>query len=355
MLDSFLNKLIKGDCIEKMKELPDKSIDLIFADPPYNLQLQKALYRNNGKKFDGVNDDWDQFGSFEEYDKFCFSWLKECKRILKNDGNLWVIGSFQNIFRIGKIMQDLDYWILNDVLWIKTNPVPNFKGTRFTNAHETLIWASKNKNSQYTFHYKSMKAFNDDKQMRSDWEIPVCSGKQRIKKNGTKAHSAQKPTELLYRIIVSTSNVGDIILDPFMGSGTTGAVAKEFRRKFIGIEREEKYIKIATERIKKVKPIDKDYLNYDIEKKPPKVPFGHLIEKGYIKIGEKLYSIDKKFSAEVMANATLKNTVGLGSIHALSAKMLDRESNNGWTFWHLKNGTSINSLRENYIKEFYSI
>ena len=354
MLNKFLNKIIRGNCIDKLRELPDKSIDLIFSDPPYNLQLQKTLYRNNGKKFDGVSDDWDKFNSFEEYDSFCYQWLKECKRVLKDNASIWVIGSFQNIFRVGKTIQDLGYWILNDILWIKTNPVPNFKGTRFNNAHETLIWASKNKNSRYTFHYKSMKIFNDDKQMRSNWEIPLCSGNERIKdKNGEKVHSTQKPAELLYRVILSTSNINDVILDPFMGSGTTGAVAKRLQRNFIGIEREEKYIKVANDRIKKVKPLDIKYLNYEIEKKIPKVPFGNLIEKGYIKIGQKIYSKDKKNYGEVMANATIKNTIGIGSIHSLSAKMLNKESNNGWHFWYLENNKSIDELRKEYVKKYF--
>ena len=241
MLENKINTIIQSDCIEELKSFPNNSIDLIFADPPYNLQLNGELHRPNQTIVDAVNDEWDKFNSFEEYDNFCTNWLKECRRILKRDGTIWVIGSYHNIFRIGRIMQDLGFWVLNDIIWIKTNPMPNFKGTRFNNAHETLIWASKNKNSKFTFHYKSMKAFNGDKQMRSDWYIPICNGGERIRKDGKKVHSTQKPAALLYRIILSTSNVGELILDPFMGSGTTGAVAKRLRRNFIGIERENDY------------------------------------------------------------------------------------------------------------------
>jgi len=241
MINQYLNKIIRGDCIEMLKKLPDNSIDLIFADPPYNLQLNGELWRPNQTKVDAVNDEWDKFTSFQEYDKFSEEWLRECRRVLKKDGTIWVIGSYHNIFRLGKIMQDIGFWILNDILWIKTNPMPNFKGTRFNNAHETLIWASKEKDSKYTFHYKTMKVFNDDLQLRSDWYIPICNGGERLKdKNGNKVHSTQKPEALLYRIIISSSNPDDVVLDPFMGSGTTGVVAKKLGRNFIGIEKEEK-------------------------------------------------------------------------------------------------------------------
>jgi len=246
----YLNKIIKGDCIEELKKLPENSVDLIFADPPYNLQLQGELYRPNQTKVSAVNDKWDKFSSFEEYDKFTYDWLKECRRVLKKDGAIWVIGSYHNIFRVGKIMQDIGLWILNDVIWIKTNPMPNFKGTRFNNAQETLIWASKNQKSKFTFHYKSMKAFSDDKQMRSDWYIPICNGGERIKVNGEKAHSTQKPEALLFRIILSTSNVGDTVLDPFMGSGTTAKMAILNNRNYIGSEISEEYCKIIETRIK---------------------------------------------------------------------------------------------------------
>lgn len=354
-MEKYLNKIIKGDCIEVLKEIPENSVDLIFADPPYNLQLQGDLYRPNQTRVDGVDDKWDQFSSFEEYDKFTHDWLKECKKVLKKDGTIWVIGSYHNIFRVGKIMQDLGFWTLNDVIWIKTNPMPNFKGTRFNNAQETLIWAAKNQKSKYTFHYKSMKAFGDDKQMRSDWYIPICNGKERIKLNGEKAHSTQKPEALLYRIILSTSNPGGIILDPFMGSGTTGAVAKKLGRNFIGIEKENTYIKIANERIKKTKQIEKELLSYAIEDKKPKVPFGNLIEAGLIKVGDFLYSKNKKQKAKVLANATLEWENKTGSIHKTSATILGKTANNGWMFWFVSQNDKlilIDELRNQYIKQY---
>jgi site-specific DNA-methyltransferase (adenine-specific)/modification methylase len=353
-LKEFENKIILGDCIENLKKIPDNSIDLIFADPPYNMQLNGDLWRPNQTKVDAVDDDWDKYESFKHYDDFTTAWLKECKRVLKENGAIWVIGSYHNIFRVGKIIQDLGYWILNDIIWMKTNPMPNFKGTRFNNAHETLIWASKNKNSRYKFHYKSMKAFNGDKQMRSDWYIPICLGNERIRINGEKAHSTQKPEELLYRIILSTSDVGDIILDPFMGSGTTGAIAKLLKRKFIGFEKEEKYKKIAEDRIKKIIPINEDFLKYRIEKPKPKVPFGNLIKKGFIKVGEIL--VDKYGNNKVKVNAdgTINNGE-TGSIHSISAKILNKQSNNGWTYWYvIRNGKlmCIDDLRHKYAREF---
>jgi site-specific DNA-methyltransferase (adenine-specific)/modification methylase len=355
-INTYLNKIIHGDNIEILQKLPPKSVDLIFADPPYNLQLKGDLYRPNQTKVDGVFDEWDKFKSMKDYDDFTRKWLEGCKRVLKDNGTIWVIGSYHNIYRVGAIMQDLGFWFLNDIVWIKTNPMPNFKGTRFNNAHETLIWAAKSENARYTFHYKSMKIFNDDLQMRSDWHIPICSGKERLKINGEKVHSTQKPAELLLRIILSTSNVGDIILDPFMGSGTTGAVAKRLRRNYIGIEKEKFYVEEATKRINKIIPIDENLLNYKIEYKPPKVSFGNLIEKGFIKIGEKLFSIDKKFFATVYANASIESENGIiGSIHKVSAQLLNKQANNGWNFWYVeRNGKliSINFLRERYIKIF---
>ncbi len=356
MINQYLNKIVKGDCIEVLKKLPDNSVDLIFADPPYNLQLQGELWRPNQTKVDAVNDDWDKFVSFEDYDRFSQEWLKECRRVLKEDGTIWVIGSYHNIFRIGKIMQDVGFWVLNDILWIKTNPMPNFKGTRFNNAHETLIWASKHKDSRYTFHYKTMKAFNDDLQLRSDWYIPICNGGERLKDSeGKKVHSTQKPEALLYRIIISTSNPSDIVLDPFMGSGTTGAIAKKLGRNFIGIEKEENYIKVANERIANAKPYVHQTLTYPFEAKKPKVPFGNLIERGFVKAGEKLFSKDKKLKAEVLANATIVLNDISGSIHSVSAQALGKTSNNGWTFWFVErnnNLKSIDDLRKEYTEEY---
>lgn len=356
--DFELNKIYQGNCVELLKKLPDESIDLIFADPPYNLQLNGELYRPDQSKVDPVDDEWDKFETFEEYDNFTRQWLAECKRVLKNSGSIWVIGTYHNIFRVGTIMQNLGYWILNDIIWVKSNPMPNFKGTRFNNAHETLIWATKSKNSKYTFHYHSMKVMNDDLQMRSDWYIPICQGNERIKINGQKAHSTQKPEELLFRIILSTSNPDDIVLDPFSGSGTTAAVAKKLGRRFIAFEKEDFYIKISNERLEKIKPIEKKFLDYKVERKKPKVAFGSLIEKGFIEIGEYLFSKDEKYKAQVMADASLIYENEAGSIHKISAKILGRERNNGWTFWFVKRNNklvSIDELREDYARKFFNL
>ncbi|GHT12986.1 methyltransferase [Bacteroidia bacterium] len=355
-IDKYLNQIHQGDCIEGLKKLPDNSVDLIFADPPYNLQLSGDLYRPNQTKVDGVDDAWDKFESKEDYDKFTELWLKECYRVLKKNGSFWVIGTYHNIFRVGAIVQNTGFWMLNDIIWVKTNPMPNFKGTRFNNAHETLIWATKAKDSKYTFHYHSMKVMNDDLQMRSDWLIPICQGDERIKVNGQKAHSTQKPAELLLRIILSTSNPDDIVLDPFSGSGTTAAVAKRLGRKFIAFEKEPFYIEVANERLAKVTPLDKPLLEYKIERKQPKIPFGNLIEKGYIQIGENLFSSNGKIAAQVQADSTLlyDNTV-VGSIHKVSATILNRESSNGWTYWYVKRNNKlmcINDLRQDYETTF---
>ena len=338
------NTIYNKDCIEGMKELPDNSIDLIFADPPYNLQLRNVLYRPNQSLVEAVNDSWDKFSSFEEYDKFSKEWLTECRRILKPTGSIWVIGSYHNIFRVGKIMQDLGFWILNDIIWIKTNPMPNFKGTRFNNAHETLIWAAKSKDSKPTFHYKAMKTFNDDKQLRSDWHIPICIGKERLKINGKKLHSTQKPEALLYRIIISTSNVGDIILDPFMGTGTTAVVAKKLNRRYIGFETNELYVKAAEERLSKITPLSLELLDYKVEQKPPRVPFGTLVEHGYIQPGDWLYSRDKKYKALVKANGSIEYNGINGSIHKISALILGKKANNGWTYWYVKKNDKLISI-----------
>ena len=344
-----LNTIIHGHNTEVMQALEEESIDLIFADPPYNLQLKNDLYRPNQTKVAGVFDKWDRFKSNEEYDHFTREWLLGCRRVLKEQGAIWVIGSYHNIYRVGAIMQDLGFWILNDILWIKTNPMPNFKGTRFNNAHEILLWAVKNPKAKYTFHYKSMKTFNDDKQMRSDWYIPICSGGERLK-----IHSTQKPEALLYRVIVSTSKVGDVILDPFMGSGTTGAVAKRLQRNFIGIEKEKAYIKPATERIKKVTlPHRGDVDNYAIETKPPRIPFGSLIAHSLIDIGEYLYDKNKSIMARVLANGTIQYKNSVGSIHSVSAQLLNKQSNNGWTFWHIKRDNHlipIDDLRYKFLE-----
>jgi site-specific DNA-methyltransferase (adenine-specific)/modification methylase len=348
--DKFLNSIINSDTVEGLKKIPSESMDMVFADPPYNLQLQNDLMRPNQTKVNAVRDDWDRFSSFSDYDNFSTAWLKECKRVMKKDAVIWVIGTYHNIFRIGKIMQDLGFWILNDIIWIKTNPMPNFRGTRFTNAHETLIFASRDKDSKYTFHYKSMKIFNEDLQMRSDWLIPICAGSERIKADGKKVHSTQKPEELLKRVLLSSSNPGDSILDPFMGSGTTGAMSKLLGRNFTGIESSEEYVKIARERIDKIKPLEKELLLNPAESKIPRVPFGTLVLSGIIREGEKLYSQDGKTVAIVLANGTIKSGKIIGSIHSVGSTVPDGR-HNGWKFWYvLREGkfVSIDLLREGY-------
>ncbi len=350
----FINRIVKGDSIEILREIPSNSVDLIFADPPYNLQLKDELWRPNQTKVDAVTDEWDKFNSFEEYDKFSKQWLTECKRVLKKDGAIWVIGSYHNIFRLGKIMQDLGFWFINDIIWVKTNPMPNFRGTRFTNAHETLIFAVTNEDSMYTFHYKSMRVYNDDIQMRSDWEIPICNGTERVRVEGKKAHSTQKPEELLRRVILSSSNTGDIVLDPFMGSGTTGVVSKLLGRNYIGIEREDKYIKVAENRISKVKSLQSWLLSYPLEEKQPRIPFGNLLGCGLIKDGETLYSKDKSKTAIVLANATLVSGEIKGSIHSVSAALQGKPNCNGWTYWYVLRDdkpVSIDQLRKEYLKK----
>lgn len=354
-MNKYLNKIIQGNNVDIINKLPENSVDLIFADPPYNLQLKNELIRPNQTIVAGVDDQWDKFDSFKNYDDFTKDWLLACKRVLKPNGTIWVIGSYHNIYRVGAIMQDIGFWFLNDIVWIKSNPMPNFKGTRFNNAHETMLWASQGEKAKFTFHYKTMKTYNDDLQMRSDWHIPICSGKERLKVDGQKVHSTQKPSELLTRIILSTSNLGDVVLDPFMGSGTTGAVAKLLGRNFIGTEKEEFYVKEATKRIAKVKPIKIDYLSYKIEEKPPKVPFGNLIEKNMLKAGEQIYNKNKKYTATILANASIETTEITASIHKVSAALLNKQSNNGWTFWYVlrKNKlVSIDDLRTEYIKKY---
>jgi DNA modification methylase len=284
-----LDQIITGDCIEALNSLPEKSVDLVFADPPYNLQLQNELFRPNMTRVDAVDDEWDKFSSLAEYDAFTRQWLSACRRVLKENGSLWVIGSYHNIYRVGAILMDLGFWILNDIVWVKTNPMPNFRGVRFTNAHETLLWAKKTKEARYTFNHHAMKALNEDLQMRSDWEIPLCGGKERIKLNGERAHSTQKPEALLYRVILSSSNPGDVILDPFFGSGTTGAVAKKIRRHWIGIERDPGYVQLAQERIDSVEAFPEETVLLTSPKNRPRVPFGNLVENGLIKPGQILY------------------------------------------------------------------
>ncbi len=328
-------KLFNEDSLKKLKNIPSESVDLIFADPPYNLQLKNTLRRPDTSKVAAVNDYWDQFASFQKYDEFSNEWIKECKRILKKNGSIWVIGSYHNIFRIGKIIQDNKFWILNDVIWNKKNPMPNFKGTRLTNAHETLIWAAKSERSKYTFNYQSMKTFNDDKQLRSDWSIAICNGSERLTLNNKKVHSTQKPEALLYRVLICASNKNDIILDPFMGSGTTGAVAKKLGRNFIGIEKDKKYFKVSQERIKKINEIDEN-LNISMtnKKKEKRIPFGYLIEAGLVEPGLSLFDLKRKYTAKVMADGSIYCNKIQGSIHKVGAEIQGMPSCNGWSYWH---------------------
>jgi modification methylase len=349
--EAALDRVIEGECVEVMKTLPDGCVDLVFADPPYNLQLQRELRRPDNSKVDAVDDDWDRFGSFEEYDRFTRAWLGEAKRLLKDDGGLWVIGSYHNIFRVGAILQDLGFWILNDVVWRKTNPMPNFRGRRFTNAHETLIWASKAPKSAYTFNYEAMKALNDELQMRSDWNIPICAGGERLRDdNGGKAHSTQKPEALLYRVIVASTRPGDLILDPFFGSGTTGAVARRLGRRFIGIERDANYAHVARRRIADVVPVNDDAVEVTKSKRAePRIPFGWVVERGLLPPGTVLQGTQKRHRAKVRADGTLVCADATGSIHRIAAHVQGLDACNGWTFWQYElNGTlvSIDVLRQ---------
>ncbi|MEZ5929607.1 MAG: site-specific DNA-methyltransferase [Parvularculaceae bacterium] len=318
-----LDRIIAGDSIEELAKLPDESVDLIFADPPYNLQLGGDLTRPDNSRVDGVDDEWDKFNSFSDYDRFTRAWLAEARRVLKPDGAIWVIGSYHNIFRVGAALQDLGYWILNDIIWNKTNPMPNFRGTRFTNAHETLIWAAKDKSSRYTFNYQALKTANDDLQMRSDWTLPICTGNERLKgAGGAKAHPTQKPEALLYRVLIGTTNPGDLVVDPFFGSGTTGAVAKLLDRRFLGIERDPNYISAAGKRIAAVKPADPEHLETAMSKRAaPRVPFGTVVEQGLLKPGAVLYAPRRKFAASVKADGsiTVEGPDGRvqGSIHKM--------------------------------------
>jgi len=346
-MSNYFNNIVNGNSLEELKKIPDKSFDLVFADPPYNMQIGEKLKRPDDSKVNGVNDKWDQFASFEDYDNFSKAWLTECKRVLKDNGSIWVIGSYHNIFRLGFHLQNLDYWILNDIIWRKNNPMPNFKGTRFTNAHETLIWASKSKKSKYTFNYQSLKCFNDDFQMRSDWLLPICNGKERLKKNGHKVHSTQKPEALLYRIILATTKNGDCVFDPFLGTGTTAAVAKKLGRKYYGIEKDKKYYSAAKKRIEEIKPFKDEYLDtIQNNKSKPRIPFGSLIEMGILEPGMTIFDPKKKYNARIMADGSIKCKENEGSIHKVAAKILGAESCNGWTYWHYNLEGSMRPIDE---------
>lgn len=345
-----VNRLIQGDCVEELKKIDDDSVDLIFADPPYFLQLTNELHRPDSSLVDAVTDEWDKYSGFDEYDRFTKSWLEQCRRILKPSGTLWVIGSYHNIFRVGKEIQDLGFWILNDVIWVKSNPMPNFLGTRLNNSHETLIWASKDKKSKFTFNYKTLKSANEDKQMRSDWYIPICSGSEREKVNGQKAHSTQKPLALIRRILVAASKPGDVVLDPFLGSGTTAVAAKELGRNYIGIEREQKYIEVAKARLERVQPFDAALLSLTQEIKPPKVPFGLLVEAGYLAVGAVLSNAKGSVTAVVNANGSITSGGATGSIHKVGALVQDAASCNGWDYWHF-DGSPISATRTKFLQD----
>ena len=340
-----VGRILDGDCVEAMRSIPTASIDLVFADPPYNLQLGGDLARPDGSHLAAVTDDRDKFDTFAAYDEFTRAWLTEAKRILKPDGALWVIGSYHNIYRVGAILQDLGFWILNDIVWRKSNPMPNFKGTRFTNAHETLIWASQGEKAKYHFNYRAMKTLNDELQMRSDWVLPICNGAERLKEGGTKVHPTQKPESLLYRVLLSTTEKGDVVLDPFFGTGTTGAVAKRLGRQWIGCEREGVYRNAALKRIEKELPLDESALTTMQSKRTaPKVAFGALVENGFITPGPQVFDKKRRWVATVRAAGSLADETQPGSIHGLGKELQGAPSCNGWTFWHYENGGEVKPI-----------
>ena len=344
--DLPLGQILDGDCVERLRELPDASVDLVFADPPYNLQLGGDLNRPDGSHVDAVTDHWDQFSSFKAYDDFTKAWLTEAKRVLKPDGALWVIGSYHNIYRVGAILQDLGFWILNDIVWRKTNPMPNFRGTRFTNAHETLLWCSQGEKSKYHFNYRAMKTLNDELQMRSDWTFPICSGGERLKDDaGHKAHPTQKPEALLYRVLLATTEKGDVVLDPFFGTGTTGAIAKRLGREWIGCEREADYRKVAKARIEKELPLDESALTtMQSRKTQPRVAFGAVVEAGLLKPGTEIFDKKRRWKATVRADGSIECGKECGSIHGVGKTIQDAPSCNGWTFWHYEAGGEVKPI-----------
>jgi modification methylase len=348
-----LGRILAGDCVEAMKRLPTASVDLVFADPPYNLQLGGELNRPDGSHVDAVTDAWDRFDSFKSYDDFTRAWLTEAKRVLKPDGALWVIGSYHNIYRVGAILQDLGFWLLNDIVWRKTNPMPNFRGTRFTNAHETLLWASTGEKARYHFNYRAMKTLNDELQMRSDWVIPICGGQERLKEDGHKAHPTQKPEALLYRVLLATTEKGDVVLDPFFGTGTTGAVAKRLGREWIGCEREPAYREVATKRIEKELPLDESALaTMASPRTQPKVAFGSVVEAGLLPPGTQVFDKKRRWTATVRADGSLLSGKASGSIHGLGKELQGAPSCNGWAFWHYLDGDAvkpIDAVRQTYL------
>ncbi|SDE55621.1 site-specific DNA-methyltransferase [Rhodospira trueperi] len=332
------DRIYQGNCVEVLDSLPAASVDVIFADPPYNLQLGGELLRPNNSRVDGVDDDWDRFQGFADYDDFTKGWLTACRRVLKDTGTLWVIGSYHNIFRVGTVLQDLGFWVLNDVVWRKTNPMPNFRGTRFTNAHETLLWCSTGPEARYTFNYEAMKALNDGLQMRSDWSLPLCTGPERLKDEaGRKLHPTQKPESLLHRVILASSNPGDVVLDPFLGSGTSAAVAKRLCRRWIGIEQDPDYVAAARARIQAVRSVDDPALCATPRKRAePRIPFGTVVERGLLAPGTVLSDASGRWSARVRADGTLISADHRGSIHQVGAAVQGAPACNGWTFWHMR-------------------
>ncbi|MCL4562350.1 MAG: site-specific DNA-methyltransferase [Chloroflexi bacterium] len=351
--DLPIDQVIEGDSLEVLASLPAESVDMIFADPPYNLQLAQELWRPNLTRVDAVDDDWDRFESFAAYDEFTRQWMSLCRRVLKRKGTLWVIGTYHNIYRVGAVLQDLGYWILNDLVWTKVNPMPNFRGVRFTNAHETLLWAQKERGASYTFNYRTMKALNDGLQMRSDWSIPICSGKERLRVNGEKAHPTQKPEALLYRVLLASTNSGDVVLDPFFGTGTTGAVARRLHRHFIGIERNPFYVEIARQRISEVRQVEFDppvFFTPD-PRRQPRLPFGLLLENGLLEPGQPLFfGPTGGTTARILADGTLEYGGQRGSIHQI-ARLVRNAPCNGWEawfYWDEQAGErrSIDSLRQ---------
>jgi modification methylase len=338
-----LDQVLLGDSIALMRMLPPASVHCVFADPPYNLQLRGELRRPDDSLVDGVDDDWDRFADFATYDAFTREWLGECRRVLRKDGTLWVIGAYHNIFRIGAILQDLGFWVLNDVIWRKANPMPNFRGRRFTNAHETLIWAARQRDSRHRFNYQAMKALNDDIQMRSDWFIPLCTGPERLRnQHGLKLHPTQKPEALLHRALLAATAPGDIVLDPFFGTGTTGVVAKRLHRHFIGIERHPAYVEAAWGRIRHTKAAPEDGMTTARSRREvPRIPFGTLVERGLVPPGTKLYDRQRRITATVAADGTITAGTAHGSIHQVGAAVQNAPSCNGWTFWHLERDGSL--------------
>jgi modification methylase len=353
MPDLPLGQILQDDCVAAMRRLPDACVDMVFADPPYNLQLGGELFRPEGGRVDACDDDWDKFDTFEAYDNFTKAWLAEARRILKPNGTLWVIGSYHNIYRVGAKMQDLGYWILNDIIWRKSNPMPNFRGTRFTNAHETLIWASRSEDSRYTFNYRAMKALNDELQMRSDWVLPITAGAERLRDDDARPHPAQKPEALLYRVLLACTSKGDVVLDPFFGTGTTGAVARRLGRQWIGIERDARYIKMAQDRIASTLELDESAMKVTASRaSQPKLPFGALVENGIVSAGSLLTDSKRRWTARVLADASIEHDGQQGSIHKIGAVVQGAPACNGWTFWHVeRNGSliALDTFRQEYL------